>query len=372
MSDGRVNSSKRARRNRPFLSIRARLIVLALLAMAPLMLARMHELESARLARLNAVNAEVIDLARRGVESQRDIVYSVRALLQIVSRLYARIPLDTPGCNEYIADLTANIPWIRSLSIASTDGRINCSSEPLAIGLNLSDRRHFRNALTSREFALSDYLIDRLDHVPSLVATLPIIKDDGSLKAIALAVINLEWLSDRTAAAAQHSGASVLLLDSRGTVIAGSADQRSFVGKQFAGDLLTRKMLAADDGTASIAGLDGIRRLYAYARIPWTGARLAVGFDENAVGNSIHRETAVAGLQLAACCIFVLLLAWTSGEHLLVRPIRSLVRAAARFGRGDLHARATDEPCVAEFRPLAAALDDMAARGARGGIKDRQ
>jgi hypothetical protein len=186
MSDGRVNSSKRARRNRPFLSIRARLIVLALLAMAPLMLARMHELESARLARLNAVNAEVIDLARRGVESQRDIVYSVRALLQIVSRLYARIPLDTPGCNEYIADLTANIPWIRSLSIASTDGRINCSSESLAIGLNLSDRRHFRNALTSREFALSDYLIDRLDHVPSLVATLPIIKDDGSLKAMLL------------------------------------------------------------------------------------------------------------------------------------------------------------------------------------------
>jgi diguanylate cyclase (GGDEF)-like protein len=153
-----------------------------------------------------------------------------------------------------------------------------------------------------------------------------------------------------------------LLLDSRGTVIAGSADQRSFVGKQFAGDLLTRKMLAADDGTASIAGLDGIRRLYAYARIPWTGARLAVGFDENAVGNGIHRETAVAGLQLAACCIFVLLLAWISGEHLLVRPIRSLVRAAARFGRGDLHARATDEPCVAEFRPLAAALDDMAAK----------
>jgi hypothetical protein len=80
-----------ARRNRPFLSIRARLIVLALLAIAPLMLARLHELESARLSRLNAVNAEVIDLARRGVESQRDIIYSVRALLQTVSRLYARI-----------------------------------------------------------------------------------------------------------------------------------------------------------------------------------------------------------------------------------------------------------------------------------------
>lgn len=354
MSDGQANSLKRAHRNRPFLSIRARLIVLALLAIAPLMLARLHELESARLSRLNAVNAEVIDLARRGVESQRDIIYSARALLQIVSRLYARIPLDTPDCNEYLAGLSANIQWIRDLSIASTDGRIDCSSEPLAIGLDLSNRSIVRNALTSREFALGDYPIDRLDHVPGLVATFPIIKDDGALKGIALAVINLEWIGDLAAAAAQHSGASVLLLDSRGTVIAGSADQQSFVGKQFSGDPLTRQMLAADDGTASIAGFDGIQRLYAYARFPWTGARLAVGLDEKAVRNGIDRETAIAGLQLAACCIFVLLLAWFGGEHLVVRPIRSLVRTAARFGRGDLHARATDELCVAEFEPLAA------------------
>jgi diguanylate cyclase (GGDEF)-like protein len=362
MSEGRANSSKRARRNQPFLSIRARLIVLALLAIAPLMLARLHELESARLSRLNAVNAEVIDLARRGVESQRDIIYSVRALLQTVSRLYARIPLDTPDCNEYLADLSANVQWIRGLSIASTGGRINCSSEPMAIGLDLSDRPQVRNALASRQFALSDYLMDRLDHVPSLVATFPIIQDDGALKGIALAVINMEWIGELAAGAAQHSGASVLLLDSRGTVIGGSANQQSFVGKRFAGEPLTRQMLAADDGTAAIAGFDGIQRLYAYARFPWTGARLAVGLDENAVRNGIDRETAIAGLQLAACCIFVLLLAWFGGEHLVVRPIRSLVRTAARFGRGDLHARASDEPCVAEFEPLAAALDDMAAK----------
>jgi diguanylate cyclase (GGDEF)-like protein len=362
MSDGQANSSKRTRRNRPFLSIRARLIVLALLAIAPLLLARLHEVESARLARLNTVNTEVIVLARRGVESQREIIYSVRALLQIISRVYARMPLDASGCNQYIADLTANIPWIRDLSVASTDGRIKCSTEPLAIGLDVSDRPHFRNALTSREFGLSDYLINRLNYAPSLVATFPIVENDGTLKGVALAVINLRWIGDLAATAAQHSGASVLLIDSRGTVIAGSADQQCFVGKQFAGDPLTRQMLAADDGTASIAGFDGIRRLYAYARVPWTGARLAVGLDEDTVRNGIDRETAIACLQLAAFCIFVLLLAWFGGEHLVVRPIRSLVHTAARFGRGDLRARATDEPCVAEFEPLAAAFDDMAAK----------
>jgi diguanylate cyclase (GGDEF)-like protein len=56
----------------------------------------------------------------------------------------------------------------------------------------------------------------------------------------------------------------------------------------------------------------------------------------------------------------VLLAAWFGGERLILRPIRSLVRTATRFGRGDLQARAANEPWMAEFEPLAAAFDDMA------------
>ena len=58
--------------------------------------------------------------------------------------------------------------------------------------------------------------------------------------------------------------------------------------------------------------------------------------------------------------MLVLLAAWFGGERLILRPIRSLVRTATRFGRGDLRARAADEPWMAEFEPLAAAFDDMA------------
>ena len=56
----------------------------------------------------------------------------------------------------------------------------------------------------------------------------------------------------------------------------------------------------------------------------------------------------------------MLIAAWFGGERLILRPIRLLVRTAARFGRGDLRVRASEEPWLAEFEPLAAALDDMA------------
>jgi diguanylate cyclase (GGDEF)-like protein len=362
MSDCQTKSHKSTRRNKPILSIRARLIVLAILAIAPLMLERVHGLERARANRTESAHTEVIDLARHGVESQREVIVSVRALLQIVSRVYARAPLDPSSCNQYITDLTTNIPWLRDLSIASPDGRIKCSTQPLAIGLNVSDRAHFQDALNSREFALSDYLINRLNQVPSLVATFPIITDDGAVKGVVLAVINLQWIADLAATAAHHSGASVLLLDGSGDLIAGSADQQAFVGKRFAGYALTKEMLANDEGTMTAPGFDGVQRIFAYVRVPWTQARLAVGLDEYAVHNGIDREIDLAYVQLGVFGMFVLILAWFGGEHLVVRPIRSLVRTAARFGRGDLHVRAAHEPWVAEFAPLAAALDDMAAK----------
>ena len=362
MSDGHTRSEASRRRGRPALSIRARLILLALLAIAPLMLERVHGLENARAVPIERANADVIDLARRGVESQREIVSSVRALVQIVARIYARVPLEQPVCNQYMADLTTNVPWIRDISVAGTDGRIKCSTEPLAIGLNMSERAHFQNALNSHEFALSDYLINRLNQVPSLVATFPVITDDGAVKGVVLAVINLQWIGELAASAAQRSGASVMLLDGTGTLLAGSSDQQSFIGKRFADHDLTRQILASDEGTLTAPGFDGVNRIFAYMRVPWTHARLVVGLDENAVHSGIDNEIDFAYLQLVLFGAFVLILAWFGGEQLVVRPIRALVRTAARFGRGDLRARASHEPWVAEFAPLAAALDDMAAK----------
>jgi len=55
------------------LSIRARLMVLALVAMAPLMFERVRALEAARAERTDRANAEVIDLARRGADAQQEI-----------------------------------------------------------------------------------------------------------------------------------------------------------------------------------------------------------------------------------------------------------------------------------------------------------
>ncbi len=347
-------------RGKYMLSIRARLIVLALLIIAPLVFERIHGLEAARVHRNQQARSEAMDLAQRGVEAQREIIQSVRGLLQVIARTYIKMPSDAAGCNRYLASLTGYVPWLRAMSVAGTDGRILCSTAPDAIGLTMADRSHFQNALLLRDFALSDYLVTRNHQLPALVAAYPAMEDDGSVNAVVLAVINLQWISELAAAAAQHSAAAVLLFDGNGTLLAASGGQDNRVGKPFAAQGLAKDILFRDEGTMTTAGFDGIPRIFAYTRVPWTQARLAIGLDERTVQSDIDQELTVAYLKLVLFALFVLLIAWFGGERLVVQPIRSLARTAMRFGRGDLHVRATSERWLAEFQPLAVALDDMA------------
>jgi diguanylate cyclase (GGDEF)-like protein len=360
MPDGLAKPGKPQPHKKPILSVRARLIVLALVATAPLMFERVRALESARLKHTDRAFAEVTELARHGAQEQEQTISSVRAVLQILAAAYAKMPFDPANCDRYLHDLVGNITWIRALSIAGTDGRIKCSTEPGAVGLNVGDRPHFQHALSSREFALSDYFINQTHQMPTLIAAFPAMADDGEVKAVILASIRLQWLSQLTAAAAQGSGASVFMIDSAGTLVAASADEQALIGRRFAGRALVRTMLAHDDGTMASADLDGVKRIFGYVRVPFTQARLAVGLDENGVHSSIDRKISVTYLQLTLIGIFVLIVTWFGGEQLIVRPIRSLVRTVARFGRGDLQARASQKRWVAEFQPLAAAFDDMA------------
>jgi diguanylate cyclase (GGDEF)-like protein len=355
-----VESHKPSRRGKPLLSIRARLIAVALLTVTPLIFERVHGLERARAERIEIAQTQVADLARGAAEAQRSVVYSLRALLQLIANVYAKAPQQSPECNRTLSDLAGKVPWIYAVAIVTADGRVKCTTEPRFMGMDVSDRPYFPKAIHSRDFMISDYLTMRVREVPTLVATVPILRPDGTAEGIVAAAVNLQWMGDLAATAAQRPGISVALLDGGGNVIAASAESNKLVGHNVADQPLARDVLSVDQGVTTATGFDGVRRILAYVRVPWMRARLVVGLDEAFVHSEIDSEITIAYMQLAVFGVLVLLAAWLGGEHFIVRPIRSLVQTATRFGRGELQARAAQRPLIAEFEPLAVAFDDMA------------
>ncbi|MGH6676757.1 MAG: PDC sensor domain-containing protein, partial [Xanthobacteraceae bacterium] len=177
------------------MSIRGRLIVLALLAITPLMFERLHALEGVRAERTAGAHAQVIDLARRGAEAQEATISEVRAFLQIIADVYARTPFNQNDCDRYLSSLTTNISWIRTVSVAGTNGQIRCATDPRAVGLNMGDRPHFQHAVHDRRFAVSDYFINTSRQIPSIYAAFPIVGEKGAVVGAVMASINLQWMN---------------------------------------------------------------------------------------------------------------------------------------------------------------------------------
>jgi diguanylate cyclase (GGDEF)-like protein len=345
---------------KPTLSIRARLVILALLAVVPLMFDRVRLLEQTRAERIDDAATEVLEMARRGVDGQREILITTKAMLQVMARAYIGMIATGTTCNFFLSDLVASMPWVNGMTIVGADGRIKCSTIPNAVGVDMSDRPQVRAALETRDFAVSNYAIGRLTRRPIFAAAYPTQAIDPSIQAVVTTSIDLHWVNSLIASLERRSGSTVLLIDSAGTVIAGDPSMAAWTGKRIDDTAFYKQLGSADEGTVREAGLDRIRRIFAYVRVPSSDARLVVGLNEADVLQRTDRELLVAYLQLFFFGLLVLLLAWFGGERLIVEPIRTLARTAERIGRGDLQARATRKAWAKEFAPLTAALNDMA------------
>jgi diguanylate cyclase (GGDEF)-like protein len=272
------------------------------------------------------------------------------------------------SCEILRASLPANLPWIRSIMLVSKEGVVQCSTLNIQVGLNIGDRDYFRKAQETRNFVFSDYLFGKTNNRPIMMAAYPVVAINPEEESVAVAGINLDWLSKIMANLGGRPGISSLLIDSTGVVLAAPPDQASMIGRPLDNvpllSAITYKALSSNSDTGSIGftATDGSKRTISFARIPGTQSRLIVSVDEAKVTAAINREIRTAYLQLGFVCLFVLLGALIVEEKLIINPIEVMTGMARRFGEGDWSARVARSKLPLEFMPLARAFNAMAAQ----------
>jgi GGDEF domain-containing protein len=336
-------------------------MLLAVIAVAPLLLERIHNEEFDRNERVQAAYKQAMEVARQGAAEQAQVIASVRSVLQVVASTRATFNLSDDKCNQFLGTIAKPAPWFRTLSIANLQGRIICSSSPTSVGIDVSARPHFNKAVDTGDFVLSDYFVGSRDNSPRITLALAQRGSNGAAAAILLGVIDLSWLEHVATTFVPPSGL-MLIVDGSGTVLAQYPNRENLIGKDFKGHPLVRAMLSRPEGLVTETAFDGVRRIFGYVQLPGTQARIAVGLDEKEVLARANREMWSALAQLGAVAVLVLLCIWFGAERLLVRPIRALAATASRIGHGDDEIHALDLPWAAEFVPLAVALDDMAGK----------
>lgn len=350
------------------LGLRARLALLAVILVAPLMLERARSLETARSTQIALASDEFANIAKHSADTQREVILSVETLLKSSAYIRASAAGIGRSCDLLRASLPLNLPWIRAIMIAGQDGRVQCSTNNDDVGQDVSNRSYFRKAQDTRNFVFSDYMLLRAEQKPIIMAAYPVSAITGERDAVMLAAVNLAWMSKVMSNLDDRPGISAVLVDSAGTVLAAPHDQASLVGRSLDNVPLLSAIAEAamsseqSEGSMSFSAADGSRRVITFTRIADTGARLIISMDETRVTAAIDREIRAAYLQGGFVCLFVLIGALIAAEKLIVKPINLLASTAKRFGHGDWLARATTARLPAEFMPLAKAFNAMAAK----------
>jgi len=350
----------------PALSIRARLVMLALLAVAPLLIDRIRLVEAERAERMAGAGRQALEIARRDIEAQEEGLAAARAMLEVAARSYVAVGARPDGCEQLLSALVAGVRWIRTLSVARSDGRIVCSTAARVTGINVAEQSYFQRVRRTGEWALSDYIVGRRPTAPILMAALPVPAGGEFAGGVLMAGLDPQWIGRLEIAVGRQPDAVALMVDGEGRIIASHPRVEDWVGRPVPDPALLAAIAAQPAGTVTTSGLEGIPRVFGFLQVPGTSARIIIGLAEAEVLGRIERERRIAYGQLALVGALVLFGVWYGGEHLIVRPIRALAYSASQIGEGALDLRLASREWAREFAPLAHALDAMARRlGAR-------
>ena len=103
----RVSFSRQRVKLKKLLGIRARLVLLALILVAPLMLERARSLETERARQVAAASADLTNLSQHSANTLKEVISSVETVLRSAAYIRASLGNVDRGCDILRASLPA-------------------------------------------------------------------------------------------------------------------------------------------------------------------------------------------------------------------------------------------------------------------------
>lgn len=358
-------STGRLFRRLPSGKLHVQLALLALSAVLPMFVLIVYTAFEQRKLAIFDAERQVAQLSRIIADDHKQLVEGARQLLTGLGQLPSVLERNEGECSNRFAAIAEKFPNYSNLAAAAPNGDVFCSASPFEGSVNIRDRQFFLQALSSREFSVGEYVIGSISQKPTIHFAYPSLNDAGEVQAVVYAALNLTWLNEFSELPQLPSGSTLHVFDSFGTVLVHYPDPETWVGKTVAGSpLLLNIFSQRGEGSAQIAGLDGLERIYGYARLEdptRTGfLYLAVGIPREAIVGPINADFTRNIVLLAIVTILSVVGAWLVGDVVILVKIRALTHTAKEMAKGRLGARTGILGGKGELDQLARAFDDMA------------
>ena len=347
------------------LSIRSGLVLTVLLAVLPALALQLATgLEHRRHLEAEA-KAEVSRAAAAMAEVQERITDSTRQLLTALAAMPELRAKDATACSALFSTLLDKNPIYTNILAVDPNGDLFAAGHS-SRQINLADRKHFREAMATRQFVAGEYIVSRSSGEPSFPFAMPILDDAGQAVGVLVASVRLDAFESAFAKLRMPAEASLGLADRNGVrLFYRPQNSANPVGSPIRPEVYDVIQAGGDEGLALLPGSDGLLRYYAYRKLRLSPAAppymsLVVGLPENVVLAPASRALAENLGLLAAAAALALGVAWAVGGPIIARQLARIADTAARIGQGDRQARTGLPHNASGLGQVAASLDAMA------------
>ncbi|MBI5522155.1 MAG: PAS domain S-box protein [Desulfarculus sp.] len=344
-------------------SIRARLMVLVLLAVLPALGIILYSAAQQRDHALTMAKEKALGLAREVSRLQNEHLARAEDMAFTLAQTSQVRGLQAAACTELFAAIMRKTPQLGNLSACTPDGWVFASGHPLPQPVNISDRPWLQQTLREGRPAVSGYVLGRIINKPIIAVTQPVVDEKGALRAVLVASSDLQWLNrSLDDLGILPGGAYVTIIDSQGVVLMRHPHPEGLLGQALPNAPLAQAVLGRREGVVQAMGIDGAQRVYGFAPLhPGRDYAYAiVGIPEDEAFAEIQRNHARDLLLLGLALALALAATWLVGGRLLARPVDSLLQVTKRLAQGDLAARSGLPRGSDELSQLAAEFDGMA------------
>ena len=323
-----------------------------------------------------------LELKQRSVDSARydathmtetmadihnQIAHATKQILSTLALLPAIKNGDVLSTNSILKSVLDQNPTYMNFTLTNLTGDVIASAVPFS-GVNLGDRKHFREALIQKKFAVGEYIRGRLvTNIPALPFAYPVIDKTGNPVYILTAAIRLNVYQQFFDSLELPDKSFISVTDNRGIrLLYYPPNEKNPPGKPINRSSWEIAQ-SSQQGSGVFTGLgsDGRERIFNFLKFHptetsdsyvylWAGIPIKeILAPANATFLKNMLLMLIATVMTIAFAIFI-------GRRRIIIPINSLLQMTNEFSAGNLDFRNQSINQPEEFGKLIEAFDKMA------------
>ena len=350
-----------------FSGLRLRLLLLVLLACAPLVGLTLYTASEERQRLVKQWNQRSQEMTELATREEGRLTGQTRQLLLALAESSPVRSGNRRGCKKLLGDLLGSYPRYANLGVVETNGMVLASAYPMMEPANQTNRAFFRRVLATRAFAIGDFPDGQAAGKSTVNFGLPVFDATGQVQAVVFATLDLDWVSDYESAlpAQLPKGATWTEVDRNGKILVRYPSPEKWIGRPFPEPSLLKTVFSEDRGVVETMSSNGIPSYHAFAAmhsqlVPDEAVTILSSIPKQVLFAAADRRLTenLAGLGIAAG--FAFMLGWIGSYLLVLRPVRTLVKSSTRLATGDLSARTGLAHRGDELGQLTRTFDQMA------------